>query len=236
MKTVSFSGIDGAGKSTQIEQLTAFLREAGFRVEVLRFWDDIAVLGRLRELSTHTIFKSEGGVGTPERPVNRRDKNVTSWYMAPVRYFLYSLDAAYLAFVMAKMRMAHRKNSNHFVVFDRYLYDELANLPLQGILTRLYVRTLLAFAPRPDVIYLLDSDPVQARARKPEYPLDFLHKNRAAYLNLAKLIGDVVIVPPLSVREAAATITNAAAKLLPSSGRSATMTQEVSDHGLGIAL
>lgn len=234
MRTVSFSGIDGAGKSTQIEQLTAFLSEAGCRVQVLRFWDDIAVLGSLRELSTHKIFKSEGGIGTPERPVNRQDKNVTAWYMVPVRYFLYLLDAVYLAFVVARMRMRHRSDGRHFVIFDRYLYDELANLPLQGLFTRLYVRALLALSPRPDIVYLLDADPVQARARKPEYPVEFLHKNRAAYLNLAKLIGDVVVVASLSIREAAATVTNAAAKLLPSTSN-ATMRQKVSDRGLGVA-
>ena len=45
---VSFSGIDGSGKTTQIEALLAWLRDTGLRVHMLRFWDDIAVFGRMR--------------------------------------------------------------------------------------------------------------------------------------------------------------------------------------------
>jgi len=35
---VSFSGIDGAGKSTQIEALCARLKEDGLQVLLIRFW------------------------------------------------------------------------------------------------------------------------------------------------------------------------------------------------------
>jgi nucleoside-triphosphatase THEP1 len=75
---VSFSGIDGAGKSTQIEALRSRLEERGLKVLLVRFWDDIARLTGLREATGHRIFKGEKGVGTPSAPVNRRDKNITS--------------------------------------------------------------------------------------------------------------------------------------------------------------
>jgi thymidylate kinase len=39
---VSFSGIDGAGKSTQIDALCLRLKGDGLRVLLIRFWDDIA--------------------------------------------------------------------------------------------------------------------------------------------------------------------------------------------------
>ena len=59
---VSFSGIDGAGKSTQIQELYNRLTDAGLRVKVLAFWDDIAVLGHARGFLSHTIFRSEKGI------------------------------------------------------------------------------------------------------------------------------------------------------------------------------
>src|SRR3984957_16888395 len=90
---VSFSGIDGCGKSSQIEMLSNLLSQTGLFVDVLAFWDDVAVLKRWREFTSHTVFGSEKGIGSPDRPVNRRDKNVQSWYMTPVRWLLYSLDA-----------------------------------------------------------------------------------------------------------------------------------------------
>ena len=79
------------------------------------------------------------------------------------------------------------------LLFDRYIYDELANLPLERLAVRAYVRFVLFFAPRPDRAYVLDADPVEARRRKPEYPLEFLFRNRQAYLDLAKMAGLTVI-------------------------------------------
>jgi len=197
LRFVSFSGIDGAGKSTQIEALRTRLNGAGLRVLLVTFWDDVARLTRIREISGHTLFKGEKGVGTPDKPVNRRDKNVQSWYLTVVRFWLYFVDAISLSIVVAKTR----RTDADVVIFDRYLYDELANLSLRNRIVRAYVRTLLKFVPRPDVSYLLDADPVQARARKPEYPIEFLHSSRASYLALSRLMGGMTIIDPQPVED-----------------------------------
>ncbi len=196
-RLVSFSGIDGAGKGTQIEALCARLKEAGQRVQVIAFWDDVAKLTRLREVTGHKIFKGEKGVGTPAAPVNRRDKNVQSLPMSVVRLGLYFIDALSLRMVVEK---ALRSGAD-FVICDRYAYDELANLPLHTAAARAYARMILTIVPKPDIGYLLDADPVQARARKPEYPLDFLHKSRAAYLALSKIAG-MTVIAPMSIQDA----------------------------------
>jgi thymidylate kinase len=73
-------------------------------------------------------------------------------------------------------------------IFDRFIYDELANLSLHSKIARAYVRMLLMFIPQPDICFLLDADPVQARARKPEYPLDFLYSSRESYLSLGEFV------------------------------------------------
>lgn len=188
---VSFSGIDGSGKSTQIEALRSRLSGMGLRVLLVTFWDDVARLKGIREVSGHKLFKGEKGVGSPDKPVNRRDKNVRAWYMTAVRFGLYFVDALSLSMVVTK---ALRADAD-VVIFDRYHYDELANLGWSSTITRTYVRMLLWFVPRPDISFLLDADPVQARARKPEYPIDFLHTSRASYLALAKRAGMTIIAP-----------------------------------------
>ncbi len=55
--------------------------------------------------------------------------------------------------------------------------------------------------PRPHVSYLLDADPIQARARKPEYPLEFLYTNRRSYLDLAALVGGITLIAPKPINE-----------------------------------
>jgi len=188
-KLISFSGIDGAGKGTQIEALRAHLIEAGLRVRLIPFWDEVARLTGLREVTGHTLFKGDKGVGSPDRPINRRDKNVQSWPMSQVRLGLYLLDTLSLR---AVVRRAERSGAD-VVICDRYAFDELANLDLNTRHARAYARTILKIAPKPDIAFLLDADPIQARARKPEYPVEFLQKSRTAYLALSKLAGMTVI-------------------------------------------
>lgn len=192
-KIVSFSGIDGAGKTTQIQALTDWLCKAGLRVDHQTFWDNVVVLPRFREGLSQKAFKGDQGIGSPDKPLNRRDKNVTSWPVTMTRFFLYFLDAIN---TWRKVRQA-RENNADVVIFDRYIYDELANLPLNWWGTRAFIRLLLALISAPDVAYVIDADPVAARARKPEYPLEFLRSNREAYITMSRLAGSITVIDPL---------------------------------------
>jgi thymidylate kinase len=173
------------------------MREVGLQVQLLRFWDDIARLTRLRESAGHNIFKGDKGVGTPLRPILRRDKNVRSWPMTWVRLFLYFMDAI-------SMRCAVNKalhSDADIVIFDRYIYDELANLELSSHAIRSYVKLIMKIVPRPHISYLLDADIVKAYARKPEYPLEFLYTNRQSYMALNNLVGGMTVIDPMAIHE-----------------------------------
>jgi thymidylate kinase len=193
---VTFSGIDGAGKSTQIEKLCVRLSDSGFRIERLAFWDNVVPLAPLRAWFSHRFLDSEGGVGAPDKPVRRNDKNVRSWYLNFARCGLYLMDAMRLRRAVA----AARSSAAEVVIFDRYIYDQLATLPLELSVTRCWVRFILALVPAPDVAYLLDADPEAARKRKPEYPLEFMRQYRGAYLRLQTIAG-LMLVPASSVEE-----------------------------------
>jgi thymidylate kinase len=202
---ISFSGIDGAGKSTQISALMAYLEELGLRTRLLTFWDDVVVLSRVREFTSQKAFRGDAGVGSPERPVERRDKNVTAWPVILMRFFLYCADGLNLWRAVNR----NEEKTADVLIFDRYVYDELANLPLSWRLSRIFVRALLKVIPRPDIAFLIDADPAAARARKPEYPLEFLHVNREAYLTLNRLTQQFTIVEPAAVAESKAEIRKA---------------------------
>jgi thymidylate kinase len=212
LRVVSFSGIDGAGKSTQINALNSALTNAGIRVTTLEFWDDVVVFSRFREFMSHKAFKGDQGVGSPEQPLHRRDKNVNHWPVTLMRLLFYIADCANLRRVV----MRARNLATDVVIFDRYIYDELANLPLHRPLARAFVRLVLRLSPQPDAAFLVDADPVAAWTRKPEYPLEFVHRNREAYLSLRRIVPGMILIEPSSIEAAEAKTKNATlSKLFP---------------------
>jgi thymidylate kinase len=180
---VTFSGIDGAGKSTQIEKLSSYLAQAGIPVHNLTLWDDVALFRSARSNFSRAVLRSDPADGTPGRPVQRKDKNEQTGPLLLGRSILYVLDLISLRRTVRKARV----EIGGVIIFDRYIYDQLAALPMRHWLTRAYARVLLRFTPKPDLGYVLDAEPEEARARKPEYPLDFLHRYRDSYLELSQL-------------------------------------------------
>lgn len=211
---ISFSGMDGAGKSTQIDHLKGVAEQHGLKVEILTFWDNVVVLSRYREGFVQKVLKSESGVGAPGKPVKRRDKNVRAWHLNFMRHALYGLDAMHLPVVIGEARA----RGANVIIMDRYIHDELANLSLVNPFTRTYVRAVAGLVPRPDIAFVLDAEPELACARKPEYELDFLHQVRAAYINLANLLGTITVVPALSLPEAKRVVEIAFRRILQKRG------------------
>jgi thymidylate kinase len=212
---ISFSGVDGSGKSTQIENLRSALHVAGLNTRLLAFWDNVVVGVKYREGFVHKVYKSERGIGAPGKPVNRQDKNVRRWYLTIARHALYLLDAINLCRAVKR----EKRSGADVIILDRYIYDELSNLNLSNPLSRGFVKLIHTFVPRPDVAYLLDADPVAAYARKPEYPPEFMQKCRRAYFELANLLGTMTIIPALELPEAKAAVLKAAEEKLGELGR-----------------
>lgn len=188
---ISFSGIDGAGKSTQIQKLREYLATHGVAIKELTFWDNVVMFPRMRAGFSRRVLQSDGNIGTPEKPADRRDKNTQNAPLLLGRSVLHFFDVVNLRRIVSK---AKRENSG-VVIFDRYIYDQLAALPMQSWWARGFARVLLRVAPRPDLSYVLDADPEVARARKPEYPLEFMRKYRSSYLVLRKMANLELIQP-----------------------------------------
>lgn len=182
---ITFSGIDGAGKTTQIDKLSSYLISAGTSVHRLALWDDVALFRKARSNFSRTVLQSDPSEGVLGRPAERRDKNAQSGPLLVGRCILYLFDLISLCNIVRKARSEMRG----VIIFDRYFYDHLAALPLQNWLARWYVNMLLPFIPKPDIGYVLDVEPEVARARKPEYPLDFMHRYRDSFVRLSSLAG-----------------------------------------------
>jgi thymidylate kinase len=208
---VSFSGVDGAGKSTQIHHLQERLAGRNLRTRIIAFWDEVACLRHSRSTAGSLLFQGDTGIGKPDAPVRRRDKNVQSGLMTALRYLLYFADALAAS---QRVRKARRSDID-VVIFDRFIYDELANLNPRRWINRVYLRVIMKVVPRPDISFILDAVPAEARARKPEYPIDFVVANRDAYLALSALIGGMKVISPMALEPARQAIYRELLHVLP---------------------
>ena len=212
---ITFSGVDGSGKSTQIENLRSALHAAGLTTRLLTFWDNVVVGVKYREGFVHKVYKSEHGVGAPGKPVHRRDKNMRGWHLTAMRHGLYLLDAINLCRVVKR----EKRSGADVIILDRYIYDELSNFKLSNPVSRAFIRFVRRFVPQPDIAYLLDADPVAAYARKPEYPPEFMEKSRQAYFKLAKVLGTMTLIPAGTLRETCNAVLRVAETKLAEKGR-----------------
>jgi thymidylate kinase len=192
---ITFSGIDGAGKTTQIEHVSSCLQKQGLRVLRLSFWDHVAVWSNMRAGVGQRTLDSRPADGTAE-PLfaPRNNKHVRKWYLTAARSGMYMLDVARLHRLLASEAV---RNSD-VVIFDRYIYDQVANIYSSSLAARSYARLLLKQTPAPDLAFVLDASPDAAFARKPEYPLEFVHRNRRTFLRLREFVPQLIVIPDAS--------------------------------------
>jgi thymidylate kinase len=189
-RLVTFSGIDGAGKTTQIDCVCSYLEQQGLRIARVSFWDDIAVLPKLRTDVSRRLIQQNPEL-SPDVPL-RNDKNVRKWHLTLIRAMFYIFDTFSLRLRVKQLQ----QRELHFIIFDRYVYDLLVQVRPRHWWTRLYNHALVAIAPTPNVALLLDASPDDAFLRKPEYPLAFLHEYRRAFLALRAFVPQLRIVAP----------------------------------------
>ena len=167
MKIISFEGIEGVGKSTQIDLLHDHLLNAGKSVKKFR----------------------EPGSTIPSEKIRNilLDANLT----------LASQTELLLMYASRSELVANEIQSNQhdFILLDRYFDASMAYQGYGRNLDKDFINSLKTFinAPDPDLTILLDIDPVKGFKRKSGDPMDriessglkFFNDVRNGYLELA---------------------------------------------------
>lgn len=189
---ITFSGIDGAGKTTQIEHLSLCLQEQGLRVLRLSFWDHVAAWSKMRAgVGNQAADGDQPGHIAEDSFIPKNNKHIRKWYLTVARAGFYMLDVARLRRLLA----SHDARAADVIIFDRYIYDQIANIYSQSFAARIYGKILLKRTPAPDLAFFLDASPAAAFARKPEYPLEFMFQNRRSFLRLRELVPELIVIP-----------------------------------------
>ena len=205
---ITFSGLDGAGKSSLIAWLKGELQRRHRAVTVLHMNRDVGLYpvlrvlrdtltgaprdGTARAVALEQIARRPGLVGRVQR---LRDAVV--WNRS-LRRLIYPVDL--LVFLCYRLYVeAVRKR---ILIMDRYFYDTLVDVARPGGWGGL--RWLHRITPTPDVPVLLEISPEAAYARKGEYSLAYLRARETAYGAVFRWVDRPLVLqasdPPASKR------------------------------------
>jgi thymidylate kinase/glycosyltransferase involved in cell wall biosynthesis len=180
--TVVLSGVDGAGKSTQIQLLVDGLRERGLRVETLWCrWDPLVVKPAIKLLGTLSrrgggapstngaASAAGGGVRGSSSMVARRRliraRLLSNPVFAKVWKGLMVIDYG----LPLSVRVRRARRGSDVLLLDRYWYDVMVDYSFGRDLAD-PPRVLTALLPQPDGMVILDVDEDAALRRKTDTP------------------------------------------------------------------
>jgi thymidylate kinase len=180
MKIIAISGVDGSGKSTQVEYLKQYLKSQNKKYFYFHAID-FSIAKKVNEFLGHHwltrkfIFKATG-----KTQVKAPGKSVTdaSWIGIQLRKIFLRIDCIRFKRLVKKLE----KNGYDFFVTDRYFYDGAINIAyLSG--HSYYPK----FIPKPDASILIEIDPllIIQRDRVPEQGVDYLDRKSTLFKNMS---------------------------------------------------
>lgn len=189
---ITFSGLDGSGKSTLVDFLKESLEKDNHKVAVSHMNYDIGLYSVLRFLATKISAGSGArGDGQPEASHAPREQAYGGRFGstgAKLRYklvwnkglraLIYPLDVLIFRFY----RFHVERMNGQVLIMDRYFYDTLVDVT--GAERSLRLRFLSWLTPKPNLGVYLDVSPEEAFARKNEYSVDYLTSRRVSYQEL----------------------------------------------------
>ena len=197
---ITFSGLDGAGKSTLIEWLRTELVRRHRAVRVFHMNDDVGVYAYLRAIRDRLkrLVSHGNGVPTspPPSPVGvraalraglQRVREAALWNK-PIRRALYPIDLL----IFLGYRLYFERIRGEVLIMDRYFYDTLVDLADGGNFAA--VRLLKRLTPTPHLPVFLEITPSESYARKGEYSVEYLSRRWTAYRTIAPWVRSAVVL------------------------------------------
>jgi len=176
---ISFSGIDGAGKSTQTRLLSKYLKKRGKKVKVTEEMFEYFLLRPLIGiLRTATGSPSNG-------PVKRNKKN----NLAKLWFIPAFLDI-WISYIF-KTRFVLKKFD--FVIADRFYLDIWANLLYYGYLPNWAFTFFVKLLPKADKSLMLSIKPKSVLERENDFPPNYYKEQAKIYKRLTGYVDFCIV-------------------------------------------
>lgn len=178
---ITFSGVDGAGKTTLIAELAQELELRGRSVTRFTMYEDVGLYSAIRRFRRKRLrlpkdakplgdtIKHQGVRRTLQAARRVLHGNLVSSLLLPLDLFL---------FVFRRWRVA---SATDVLILDRYFYDAVVELRAD---TAWWGKVFLRLLPAPDVAVFVDVEPAVAFARKGEHGVAELARRQHAYRRL----------------------------------------------------
>lgn len=205
---ITFSGLDGAGKSTLIGELRKSLEQSGRKTVVRSMYDEIsfyAVLRRLRDW-IKGVPPSKDRTPPPSNTFNlipnsfKPDVSDKKSGAAKAVYgffrsrFTRGLMLYADLIVIWLYRLWDEALNGRVLITDRFVYDSIADILDRDAPSSMPPPGLLFLAPRPRAPIFVDVPAQVAFDRKAEYPLDYLEWRRNAYAGIFSRLKNPLVI------------------------------------------
>jgi len=173
---ITFSGLDGSGKTTLIKILEGYFLVNNIKFKSYTIYDDLSIYAFVRKI--RRVINSSRNIELNE-DLNSKKKSYKLFRSKYVKRFFLLFDIVLVVFVKIYFSFGNKK-----LILDRYFYDFLMEVTDN---INFFQRFICFFFPEPDISFFIETEPEVAFARKGEYDVKTLTYRREIYRNIFRI-------------------------------------------------
>lgn len=178
MKIITISGLDGSGKSTQIELLKKHLEAQGRKV----FYFHAIEFGLANKISSLSCCHNEKVKG-------KGAVTKSNFFGIILRRMFLMADLLRFRCLLRKLK----KNGFDYLISDRYFYDTVINIKYLAKSSKKLPCERFIIAPDKAIYLKTSPENIMSRKRKPEQGLEYLKDKEKLYDEMAKEYNFLVV-------------------------------------------